>query len=162
MIVYGSPAGGPLPTLLRGEGFSAVAVASADEAVDVARRDRPAAVALVAAAGLDTAEVLLSIKRRADLRHLPVFVFDEDGSPAPWWGSGAAFVAAAPDDETVRAMISSCATTCASPARSSSSSMATTSAATTSPPSSRPQRAIVGAGSVSDARSFRQPSPSTA
>ena len=80
-------------------------VSSAEEAVDVARRERPVAVALVSAPGLDASGVLMELKRRADVRHLPVHVFEEGGTPARWWAAGAAFVHSAAGDEEAAAML---------------------------------------------------------
>jgi signal transduction histidine kinase/CheY-like chemotaxis protein len=105
IVLYGSPDRGPLPTAVRAAGFTPIMVNSGEEAIEVARRDRPVAIALVAAPGLDAAAVLIELKRRADVRHLPVHVFDEEGSPARWWAAGAAFVHSAAGDEDARAMI---------------------------------------------------------
>ncbi|HEY5422571.1 MAG TPA: HAMP domain-containing protein, partial [Ilumatobacteraceae bacterium] len=105
IVLYGSPERGPLPTVVRAGGFTPIMVASGDEAIEVIRRERPVAIALVAAPGLDAAEVLVELKRRADVRHLPVHVFDEEGVPARWWSAGAAFVHSAATDDEVRAML---------------------------------------------------------
>jgi CheY-like chemotaxis protein len=80
-------------------------VTSGEEAIEVARREKPVAIALVAAPGLDTAGVLMELKRRTDVRHLPVHVFDAEGPPAKWWSAGAARVHSAAGDEQARAML---------------------------------------------------------
>ena len=59
---------------------------------------------LVSAAGLDASGVLMELKRRADVRHLPVHVFEEGGAPARWWAAGAAFVHSAAGDDEAAAM----------------------------------------------------------
>jgi CheY-like chemotaxis protein len=105
IVLYGSPERGPLPTVVRAGGFTPIMVASGDEAIEVIRRERPVAIALVAAPGLDAAEVLVELKRRADVRHLPVHVFDEEGVPARWWSAGAAYVHPTATDDEVRAML---------------------------------------------------------
>jgi signal transduction histidine kinase/CheY-like chemotaxis protein len=105
IVLYGSPERGPLPAVLRTGGFTPILVTSGEEAIEVARRDRPVAIGLVATPGLDAADVLMELKRRADVRHLPVHVFDAEGTPAHWWSAGAAFVHSAAGDEEARAML---------------------------------------------------------
>jgi signal transduction histidine kinase/CheY-like chemotaxis protein len=105
ILMYGSPETGPLAGRLREHGYRTTTVDNADEAIDAARRERPAAIALVASRGADAAGVLIALKLRADVRHLPVHVFDEEGSPARWWTAGAALVHRTVDERSVRAML---------------------------------------------------------
>ncbi|HEY4610949.1 MAG TPA: response regulator, partial [Ilumatobacteraceae bacterium] len=105
ILLYGATERGPLPTVVRAGGFTPIMVSSADEAIDVARRERPVAVALVSAPGLDASGVLMELKRRADVRHVPVHIFEEGGTPARWWAAGAAFVHSAAGDDEAAAML---------------------------------------------------------
>ncbi|MEY2444732.1 MAG: hypothetical protein QOE00_1312, partial [Ilumatobacteraceae bacterium] len=102
VLAYGVSDPTELVALAQASGFRVITTSDPDEAVDAARRYRPAGIFLVAAPGSNAPDVLVELKRRADIRHLPVYVFDADSSNRGWWTAGAAQVAGHLDADAVR------------------------------------------------------------